>query len=85
MSKTKDITIDPITQKEFDEAAGAAFDAFVNALGDIDYSNVDFQQLLQDFFFKGFYRGAVAMTNNADLRETIHMMAEETKYQLKEK
>jgi hypothetical protein len=85
MSNTKDITIDPITQEEFDEAAGAAFDAFVNALGDIDYSNVDFQQLLQDFFFNGFYRGCMAMTDNEDLQETIHMMAEETNFQLKEK
>jgi len=84
MSKTKDITIDPITQKEFDEAAGAAFDAFVNALGDIDYSEMDYQEIAQIFFFNGFYRGCMAMTDNPDLQETIHMMAEETNYQLKE-
>lgn len=83
MSNTKDIDIDPITQNEFDEAAGAAFDAFINALGDIDYSNVDFQQLLQDFFFNGFYRGCMAMTDNADFKETIHMMSEEIAYQTK--
>lgn len=84
MSNTKDIAIDPITQKEFDEAAGAAFDAFINALGDIDYSDVDFQQLLQDFFFNGFYRGCMAMTDNADLQETIHMMSKEINYQMKQ-
>lgn len=83
-SNTKDITIDPITQKEFDEAAGAAFDAFVNALGDIDYSEMDYQEIAQIFFFNGFYRGCMAMTDNPDLQETIHMMAEETNYQLKE-
>lgn len=84
MSNTKDITIDPITQKEFDDAAGAAFDAFVNALGDIDYSEMDYQEIAQTFFFNGFYRGCMAMTDNPDLQETIHMMAEETNYQLKE-
>lgn len=84
MSNTKDITIDPITQKEFDEAAGAAYDAFVNALGDIDYSEMDYQEIAQTFFFNGFYRGCIAMTDNPDLQETIHMMAEETNYQLKE-
>lgn len=83
-SNTKDITIDPITQKEFDEAAGAAFDAFVNALGDIDYSEMDYQEIAQIFFFNGFYRGCMAMTDNPDLQETIHMMAEETNYQLKQ-
>ena len=85
MSNTKDITIDPITQKEFNEAAGAAYDAFVNALGDIDYSEMDYQEIAQTFFFNGFYRGCMAMTDNADLQETIHMMAEETNHQLKEK
>lgn len=84
MSNTKDITIDPITQKEFDEAAGAAYDAFVNALGEIDYSEMNYQEIAQTFFFNGFYRGCMAMADNADLQETIHMMAEETNYQLKE-
>ena len=85
MSNTKDIDIDPITQKEFDDAAGEAFDAFVNALGDMDFSEMDYQEIAQTFFFNGFYRGCMAMTDNADLQETIHMMAEETNYQLKEK
>jgi hypothetical protein len=85
MSNTKDITIDPITQKEFDDAAGAAFDAFINALGNIDFSGMDYQEIAQTFFYNGFYRGCMAMTDNPDLRETIHMMAEETKYQMKEK
>lgn len=85
MSNTKDITIDPITQQEFDDAAGEAFDAFVNALGDVDFSEMDYQDIAQTFFFNGFYRGCMAMTDNADLQETIQMMAEETNYQLKEK
>ena len=85
MSNTKDITIDPITQQEFDDAACEAFDAFVNALGDVDFSEMDYQDIAQTFFFNGFYRGCMAMTDNADLQETIQMMAEETNYQLKEK
>ena len=85
MSNTKDIHIDPITQQEFDDAAGEAFDTFVNALGDIDFSKTDYQEIAEVFFYNGFYRGCMAMTDNADLQETIHMMAEETKYQLKEK
>ena len=85
MSNTKDITIDPITQQEFDDAAGEAFDAFVNALGDVDFSEMDYQDIAQTFFFNGFYRGCMAMTDYADLQETIQMMAEETNYQLKEK
>lgn len=79
-----DILIDPITQKEFDNEAGAAFDAFVEAMEGTDFSAMDYQEIAQTFFINGFYRGAVAMTDNPDLRETIHMMAEETKYQLKE-
>jgi hypothetical protein len=78
------ITIDPITKKEFDDAAGEAFDTLVEALGDIDYSEMDYQEIAQTFFFNGFYRGCMAMTDNEDLQETIHMMAEETNYQLKE-
>jgi hypothetical protein len=80
-----DILIDPITQKEFDNEVGAAFDAFVEAMKGTDFSAMDYQEIAQTFFVNGFYRGCMAMTDNADLRETIHMMAEETKYQLKEK
>ena len=79
-----DILIDPITQKEFDNEAGAAFDAFVEALGDVDFSQMDYQYIAQTFFVNGFYRGCMAMTNNPYLQETIHMMAEETNYQLKQ-
>ena len=85
MSNTKDIDIDPITQKEFDDAAGEAFDAFVNALGDMDFSEMDYQEIAQTFFINGFYRGCMAMTDNADLQETIHMMSKEINYQMKEK
>lgn len=85
MSNTKDITIDPITQKEFDEAAGAAFDALVEALGDVDFSQMHYQDIANIFFFNGFYRGCMAMTDNADLRETINMMTKEINYQMKEK
>ena len=79
-----DILIDPITQKEFDNEAGAAFDAFVEAMEGTDFSEMDYQTLAQTFFFNGFYRGCMAMTDNEDLQETIHMMAEETNYQLKQ-
>jgi hypothetical protein len=54
-------------------------------LGNVDFSEMDYQEIAQTFFYNGFYSGCMAMTDNADLRETIHMMAEETKYQLKEK
>ena len=77
--------IDPITRKEFDDEVGAAFDAFVDAMHGTDFSTMDYQEIAQTFFVNGFYRGCMAMTDNADLRETIHMMAEETNYQLKEK
>lgn len=85
MSNTKDITIDPITQKEFDETADEAFNTFVDALGDIDFSEMDYQEIAEVFFYNGFYRGCMAMTDNADLQETIQMMSEEIKYQMKEK
>ena len=84
MSNTKDIAIDPITQREFDDAAGEAFDQFVEAMEGTDFSAMDYQTLAQTFFVNGFYRGCMAMTDNPDLQETIHMMAEETKYRLKE-
>lgn len=80
----KDIAIDPITRKEFDDEVGAAFDAFVEAMHGTDYSAMDYQEIAQTFFVNGFYRGCMGMTDNPDLQETIHMMAEETNYQLKE-
>jgi hypothetical protein len=81
----KDITIDPITEDEFSSVAEEAFDTFVDALPDIDFSELSYQDIAEMFFYNGFYRGCMAMTDNADLQETIHMMAEETNYQLKEK
>jgi len=80
-----DILIDPTTKQEFNLAASTSFDEFLEALGEVDWDSLSCQDIAEMFFYNGFYRGCTAMTDNPDLQETIHMMAEETNYQLKEK
>ena len=82
---TDNIILDPMTQKEFDDAVSDAFNEVVEAMDTDALEQLDYQDIAEMFFYNGFYRGCMAMTDNADLQETIHMMAEETKYQLKEK
>lgn len=50
-----------------------------------ELEQLDYQDIAEMFFYNGFYRGAMAMTDNADLRETINMMTKEINYQMKEK
>lgn len=80
------VEIDPITHQEIDAAVGEAFDKFVDTINrdGVDFDAMDIQDIAELFFANGFYRGCMAMTDNEDLQETIHMMAEETNYQLKQ-
>ena len=80
----KDIAIDPITPKEFHQAVRESYDSLLEALDMEAVGEMELQEALFMFFLNGFHRGCMAMTDNPDLQETIHMMAEETKYQLKE-
>lgn len=82
---TDNIILDPMTQKEFDDAVSDAFNEVVEAMDADELEQLDYQDIAEMFFYNGFYRGAMAMTDNADLKETIHMMAEEINYQMKEK
>jgi hypothetical protein len=84
MSNKKNIVIDPITEEEFHNVAMEAFDTFVDALPDTDFSRLSYQDIAELFFYNGFYRGCMAMTDNADLQETIHMMNKEINYQRKQ-
>jgi hypothetical protein len=79
------ITLDPMTEKEFNDAVSDAFNEMVGAIDTDALEQLDYQDIAEMFFYNGFYRGCMAMTDNPDLQETIHMMAEETNYQLKEK
>ena len=79
----KDITIDPITEDEFSSVAEEAFDTFVDALPDIDFSELSYQDIAEMFFYNGFYRGCMAMTDNEDIKETLYMMRKEIDYQTK--
>lgn len=81
------VEIDPITHKEIDDAVGEAFDKFVDTINSdgVDLDEMDIQDIAELFFANGFYRGCMAMTDNEDLQETIHMMSKEINYQMKEK
>ena len=81
------VEIDPITHQEIDDAVGEAFDKFVDTINrdGVDLDEMDIQDIAELFFANGFYRGCMAMTDNADLQETIHMMSKEINYQMKEK
>ena len=82
---TDNIILDPMTQKEFDDAVSDAFNEVVEAMDTDALEQLDYQDIAEMFFYNGFYRGCMAMTDNADLRETIHMMSKEINYQMKEK
>ena len=84
---SSNIDIDPVTKKEFQEAAGAAFDSVVAELGEIDWEEIDYQAIAEMFFFNGFLQGCLAMTDegNTDLKETLYMLKQEIAYQTKEK
>ena len=81
------VEIDPITHQEIDDAVGEAFDKFVDTINrdGVDLDEMDIQDIAELFFANGFYRGCMAMTDNPDLQETIHMMSKEINYQMKEK
>lgn len=78
------IILDPITEKEFNDAAYDAFNDVVGAMDTDALEQLDYQDIAELFFYNGFYRGCMAMTDNADLQETIQMMSKEIKYQTKE-
>ena len=78
------IILDPITEKEFNDAVYDAFNEVVGAMAADELQHLDCQDIAELFFYNGFYRGAMAMTDNADLQETIHMMSKEINYQMKE-
>ena len=88
MSNMKDITIDPITEKEAWDIARNAFDDYIEDSQDELIKEFTKHDLLMDlfrnFYMNGFIHGAKAMTDDPDLQETIHMIAEEINYQLKQ-
>lgn len=79
------IILDPITRDEFGIIAQAAFNEFIDAIGDVEWEEDDFQDIAEMFFFNGFLRGCMAMTENEDIKETLYMMRKEIEYQTKEK
>ena len=82
---TDNIILDPMTEKEFNDAVYDAFNEVVEAMDADALEQLDYQDIAELFFYNGFYRGCMAMTDNADLQETIHMMSKEINYQIKEK
>lgn len=82
---TDNIVLDPITQKEFQDAVEEAFGDTMAEVNMEALSQIDFEEALFMLFLNGFYQGAVAMTENTDLRETLYMMTKEIDYQQKEK
>ena len=78
------ITLDPMTEKEFNDAVSDAFNDMVGAIDTDALEQLDYQDIAEMFFYNGFYRGCMAMTDNADLQETIQMMSKEINYQMKQ-
>lgn len=81
---TDNIILDPMTEQEFNDAVSDAFNEVVEAMDTDALEQLDYQDIAEMFFYNGFYRGAMAMTDNADLQETIHMMSKEINYQMKQ-
>lgn len=82
---TDNIILDPMTEKEFNDAVSDAFNEVVGAMDTDTLEKLDYQDIAEMFFYNGFYRGCMAMTDNEDLQETIHMMSKEINYKMKEK
>lgn len=78
-----DIAIDPITANEFHQTVAESFDNVMASLDIEALEDMDLQEALFMLFLNGFYSGCMAMTDNADLQETIHMMKKEIDYQTK--
>lgn len=78
------IILDPMTEQEFNDAVYNAFNDVIGAMDTDELEQLDYQELAEVFFYNGFYRGCMAMTDNEDLRETIHMMSKEINYQMKQ-
>lgn len=79
------IIIDPITLKEFHDAVSSEFNDLIEELDTEALEEMDYQDIAEIFFLNGFFRGARAMTDNIDLKETLYMMTKEIEYQMKEK
>ena len=82
---TENIILDPMTEQEFNDAVYNAFNEVVEAMDADELEQLDYQDIAEMFFYNGFYRGAMAMTDNEDLKETINMMTKEINYQMKDK
>lgn len=78
---SKNITLDPITEKEFREAVAQAYNEVMDDLDEEALEEMDLNDALFMLFLNGFYRGAVAMTDNAELKETFYMITKEIDYQ----
>ncbi len=79
------IAIDPVTKNEFSIISQTAFDEFIEALGDVEWEEADYQDIAEIFFFNGFLRGCLAMTENEEVKETLYMMRKEIDYQTNKK
>lgn len=82
---TDNIILDPMTQKEFDNAVSDAFNEVVEAMDADELEQLDYQDIAEMFFYNGFYRGCIAMTENEDIKETLYMMRKEIDYQTNKK
>lgn len=80
-----DIIIDPITLKEFTDAATDQFNDLVEELDMDAVEEMDYQDIAEMFFLNGFYRGAMAATSDEELKETLYMITKEIEYQIKDK
>ena len=82
---SENIILDPMTEKEFNAAVSDAFNEVVEAMDTDALEQLDYQDIAEMFFYNGFYRGCMAMTDNEDLKETLYMVKREIDYQTKEK
>lgn len=82
---TDNIILDPMTEKEFNDAVSDAFNEVVGVMDADELEQLDYQDIAEIFFYNGFYRGCIAMTENEDIKETLYMMRKEIDYQTNKK
>jgi len=82
MPESKTIVLDPITQKEFNDIVTEEFNKVVAGMDENEEFD-SIQAVAELFFYNGFLKGCLAMTDKEELRETLLMMKKEIEYQKK--
>lgn len=81
------IDLDPDTRKEVMSRALQSYNKavveIVNEMGEQMFGTMDWQDLAMLFYFNGFVGGSIATATDAKFRDSVLLMNDEIKYQIK--